>query len=53
MSVASRLGLPEQDPKVPYISSRVAATLGSVAKSGRIRPAGMVDSCRSLWEIAI
>lgn len=51
--IAGRLGLQAEDPKIPYITSRVAATLGNLAKIGRVRQVGMADSRRHLWEIAV
>jgi len=44
--------LPEDDPFLKMMPSRISATLSNLERRGRVRQTGTVDGRKNLWEIA-
>lgn len=49
---AREIGLDQDDPRMGQISNRFSQVLDQLAKTKRVRRAGMVDGHQHLWEVA-
>jgi hypothetical protein len=51
-ALAREVGLPDGDTRLGQIGNKFSQVLDQLAKSKRVRRAGMIDGHRHLWEIA-